>query len=56
MLNHHLMILLANSKTKLVLSQSSQYSERENRIRQQYLNGVLPALYTSLHTDGVHVP
>jgi hypothetical protein len=36
------MILLANSKTKLILSQSSQYSERKNRIRQQYLNGVLP--------------
>jgi hypothetical protein len=30
------MILLANSKTKLILRQSSLYSERENRIRQQY--------------------
>jgi hypothetical protein len=27
---------LANSKTKLILSQSSQDSERENRIRQPY--------------------
>ena len=33
---NHREILLANSKTKLVLSQSSQYSKCENRIRQQY--------------------
>jgi len=37
-------ILLANSKTKLVLSQSSQYSERENRIRQQYPSVAVPVL------------
>jgi hypothetical protein len=30
------MILLANAKTRLVLNESSQHSERENRIRQQY--------------------
>ena len=41
-LDHQLAILLANSKTKLILSQSSQYSERENRIRQQNLSVVLP--------------
>jgi hypothetical protein len=29
-------ILLANSKTRLVLSWGSYYFERENRIRQQY--------------------
>jgi hypothetical protein len=28
--------LLANAKTRLILSESSQYSERENRICQQY--------------------
>jgi hypothetical protein len=31
-----MMILSANSKTKLVLSESSQYSEREYLIRQHY--------------------
>ena len=36
------MVLLANSKIKRVLSESSQYFERENRIRQQYLSEVLP--------------
>jgi hypothetical protein len=35
-------IVLTNSKTKLILSQRSQYSERENRIRQHYLSGVVP--------------
>jgi len=29
-------VLVANSKTKLVLSESSQYSECENQIRRQY--------------------
>jgi len=29
---------LANSKIKLVLSKSSSYFERENRIRQQHLS------------------
>ena len=29
-------MLLANSKIKLVLSKSSSYFERENRIRQQH--------------------
>src|SRR5258707_4336054 len=39
---HQLRILLANSKARLALNESSQYSERENRVRQQYLKGALP--------------
>jgi hypothetical protein len=35
-LNHRLGIVLANAKTRLMLSQRAQYSERENRIRQHY--------------------
>jgi len=39
--------LLANAQTKLILSQRSQYSERENRIRQQYHNeAALPFRWT----------
>jgi len=46
-------MLLANSKTKLILSESSQYCERENRIRQQHLsNCILKAFFQHESKNG----
>jgi hypothetical protein len=42
MVNLPFRILLANSKTKLILSVNSQYFERKNRIRQQLQHPIAP--------------
>ena len=46
------MIVVANAKIKLVLSESSQYSERENRIHHHYLLTTLCRGYAEWYAYG----